>query len=109
MVSAVEALERLREGNRRFASNIDRGGDRIDAAEGRQPDAHDSGAWTWTKKGKDGQGSQACRKPIGTCRKPIGRCRKPIGRCAIGVSRNDYAEVEDSPGRRKALQENCHW
>ncbi len=31
MVSAVDALERLREGNRRFASNIDRGGDRIDA------------------------------------------------------------------------------
>ena len=31
MVSAADALERLREGNRRFASNIDRGGGRIDA------------------------------------------------------------------------------
>ena len=42
MVSAVEALERLREGNRRFASNSDRGGDRIDArpaevADGQEP------------------------------------------------------------------------
>jgi len=42
MVSAVDALERLREGNRRFASNIDRGGDRIDArpaevADGQEP------------------------------------------------------------------------
>jgi len=31
MVSAAVALERLREGNRRFASNVDRGGDRVDA------------------------------------------------------------------------------
>jgi len=42
MVSAVDALERLREGNRRFASNINRGGDRIDArpaevADGQEP------------------------------------------------------------------------
>jgi carbonic anhydrase len=42
MVSAVEALQRLREGNRRFASNIDRSGDRIDArpaevADGQEP------------------------------------------------------------------------
>jgi len=42
MVSAVDALERLREGNCRFASNIDRGGDRIDArpaevADGQEP------------------------------------------------------------------------
>jgi len=42
MVSAVDALERLREGNRRFASNINRGGDLIDArpadvADGQEP------------------------------------------------------------------------